>query len=139
MIRRDGENDNVTLVRGALLAVLEKQDSSKITQYFSDDAVLQINEKKLVGMKQIKARIDWIKENTTNVKVTIKKIIVSGDEGFDLHFSEAIDAQGEKHCVKVMGYFRIREGKIFHYEDVTIQLNDGQDLSLATSVTAPAV
>lgn len=129
----ESNNFKVELVKGALKNVLEQHDSSKIAEYFTEDAVIQINEKILQGHQEIASRLDWIRENTTAVTIEIYNIFFSGNEGFDHHTSEFLDQNGDQQLLKIFGYIKLKGNKISRYEDVTIALNRGDDLSNATS------
>ena len=52
------EQAHVETVRAALDVVLARHDSTRLAEFFCDDAVVQINERRLEGLDQIASRLD---------------------------------------------------------------------------------
>lgn len=131
----DLNDPKIALIHGALIDVLAKRDASRINDYFTEDATLIINEKKLQGAAAILNRIQWLKNNNDikSVTVTLHNAFFAGDEGFDYHTSEAVYQNNSKACYKIFGYIKLRDNKICHYEDVTIQLEGEQDMTVVVS------
>jgi predicted SnoaL-like aldol condensation-catalyzing enzyme len=121
------EQHNAECVRQALQLVLAEHESSRLSEYFCDDAVIQINERRLEGLKQIASRLDWIRANRPQVTLTIERVFFQGDRGFDHHTTTLSDGDARSSTIKVFAYIEMRDGKIALYEDVSIALN-GQDL-----------
>ena len=117
-----------------LQEVLAKHDTSKIGKYFTKDITILINEKELSGIDNVKARIDWIKQNLQAVQVTLEKIFFCGNKGFDHHTSAYTDSNGIERKLKIFGYIEFCGDKISRYEDVTIELG-GKPLLDAVSRT----
>jgi predicted SnoaL-like aldol condensation-catalyzing enzyme len=112
---------------------LASYDQSKVDQYFTDDAVIIINEKILSGKKEIAARLNWIRENKPEVKVVLKRAFFNGDVGFDHHLSIFTGETGQQSIFKIFGYIEMRGDKISRYEDVTIQIEGEPEIKAATS------
>lgn len=108
-----------------LLGLLVTQDTEKLSNYVTDDAIIVINTKKF-SRDDFAKRLDWIRGNTKNVKVTINKLFFDGDQGFDSHVTEVIDQEGKRKVFKIFGYTEFRGNKICRYEDLTIQLEDDE-------------
>ncbi|AMO56917.1 hypothetical protein GZ77_01785 [Endozoicomonas montiporae] len=125
--------EKLGLLRGALLEVLGNHDATKVGDYFTDDAVIIINEKRLEGKQQISDRLNWIRANTGNISVTIHRAFFHENQGFDHHTTEAVTADGEPVTFKIFGYCELRDGKICLYEDVTIQTAGKEAMHVATS------
>jgi len=129
----DLNNPKVALIYGALTEALGKHDVTKIKDYFTDDAILIINEKKL-QRHEMDERLTWIKNHTKSVTVKVHNVFFDGDQGFDYHTTEMVDEHGKRALFKIFGYIKLRAGKICHYEDVTIQL-EGQEAMAAVTAT----
>ncbi|WP_066014454.1 nuclear transport factor 2 family protein [Endozoicomonas atrinae] len=121
------EQDKILLARGALLEVLGKHDVSKISDFFTEDAVIIINEKKLTGTRDIADRLKWIKSNVQRVDVDIQRVFFSGNQGFDHHTTRILSLDGQSTVFKIFGYIELRDSRICLYEDVTIQIDDGEN------------
>ncbi len=134
-MKLDLNDPKIALIHGALIEVLEKHDAAKVPQYFTEDAVMILNEKKLQGSKEIANRIAWVKENIHAVKVKLHNTFFVGDEGFDHHTTELIEKNGKRCLYKIFGYTQIRDGKIARYEDVTIQVAGEEAMGNVTSTT----
>ncbi len=124
----------VQLFCDALQIVLAKHDTSKVTDYFTEDAVIIINERRLEGSRQICERLQWIKEHTRSVDISVHRIFFDGDRGFDHHTSRVTSNEGTTALFKIFGYIEMRDNKISLYEDVTIQMEGEEAMHLATSV-----
>lgn len=118
----------------ALHHVLAKHDASKVADYFTDDAVIMINERHLEGRQQICERLQWIKEHTHGVEITVHRIFFDGNRGFDHHTSRVTSNDGTSALFKIFGYIEMRNNKISRYEDVTVQIEGEEAMHLATSV-----
>ena len=127
------QNEKLSLLSGALQEVLASHDATKVSEYFTDDAVIIINEKRLEGKKQICDRLNWIRANTDDVTVTIHRAFFHGNQGFDHHTTETITSEGEPVTFKIFGYTELQNGKISLYEDVTIQIAGKEAMHVATS------
>lgn len=119
------EQDYADLVNQALQLVLAQHDSSHLPEFFCDDAVVQINERRLEGLEQIASRLNWIRANRPQVTLTVERLFFQGERGFDHHTTTLSDGD-RSTTIKVFGYIEMRDGKIALYEDVSIAL-DGQD------------
>ena len=128
------EQAHIDTVRQALELVLARHDSSRLADFFCDDAVVQINERRLEGLDQIASRLDWIRANRPQVSLTIEGIFFQGDRGFDHHTTTLSDGDSHASMIKVFGYIEMRGGKVALYEDVSIALDGRDQLSEATGV-----
>ena len=124
------EEASTVLLKGALRNVLGAHDPDAIPLYFSDDAVIQINERVLRGRDEITQRLTWIRDHTSAVQIDVVRIFFRGEEGFDHHTASFTDEQGKKIKMKVLGYTRVRDGKIVHYECLNVLLGS-EDRNLA--------
>ncbi len=88
----------------ALENVLAKHDTAKVADYFTDDAVRMINEKRLEGIQQICERLQWIKEHTNSVDIFVQRVFFDGDRGFDHHLSRVTSHEGNTALFKIFGY-----------------------------------
>ncbi len=124
----------IALIHGALINVLGNRDVKKIPDYFTEDAIIIINERKLQGPEFFN-RIQWLRDNIEiqSVKVTVHNAFFVGDQGFDHHTSEVIYTNNKKAVYKIFGYIKLRDYKISRYEDVTIQLEGENDMGVVTS------
>lgn len=129
----DYNDPKVQFFASCLQEVLAKSDASKIDQYFTDDAVIVINEKLLNGKKEIADRINWIKQNKPETTVVLKKAFFNGNVGFDHHVSIFTCDDGKRGVFKIFGYIEMTNGKISRYEDVTIQIEGEPEITSATS------
>ena len=139
-LRREGvlqmteqEQAHIETVRQALQLVLARHDSTRLADFFCDDAVVQINERRLEGLKQIASRLDWIRANRPQVTLTIQRIFFQGDQGFDHHTTTLSDGS-QASTIKVFGYIEMRGGKVALYEDVSIALDGRDQLTEATGI-----
>jgi predicted SnoaL-like aldol condensation-catalyzing enzyme len=73
------EQQNAACVRQALQFVLAEHESSRLADYFCDDAIIQINERRLEGLRQIASRLDWIRANRPQVSLKIERVFFQGD------------------------------------------------------------
>ena len=129
------QDPKIVLISEALQQVLAQHDTTKISHYFTDDAVLMINEKVLQRHDQIADRLIWIQQHTQSVKVELHRVFFDSDEGFDHHTTEVVDLDGKRSLFKVFGYIQLRDGKIARYEDVTIQLVGDEAMAAVTSTS----
>ncbi|MCG9552598.1 nuclear transport factor 2 family protein [Vibrio sp. Isolate31] len=128
------QQQKIQLFNDAMQYVLAKHDVSRVADYFTDDAVIIINDRRLAGHQQICERLQWIKEHTSHVEVSIQRVFFDGDRGFDHHTSRVTSHDGNSALFKIFGYIEMRDNKISLYEDVTIQVEGENALHLATSV-----
>ena len=68
------EEASTVLLKGALHNVLGAHDPDAIPLYFSDDAVIQINERVLRGRDEITQRLTWIRDHTSAVQIDVVRI-----------------------------------------------------------------
>jgi predicted SnoaL-like aldol condensation-catalyzing enzyme len=129
------EQRNAECVRQALQLVLAEHESGRLSEFFCDDAVIQINERRLEGLRQIASRLDWIRANRPQVSLRIERVFFQGDRGFDHHTTTLSDGEACSSTIKVFAYIEMRNGKIALYEDVSIAMNGEDHLPDATSVT----
>lgn len=125
-------NKKIAAIKGALFDCLEKADSTHLERYFCDDVKMMLNEKTLTGINQLRQRLNWIKSNMNSVKITLEKILISGDCASELHYSDVIDDQANHHKIKVMSMIEFRDNKICHFEAIDVDLN-APTLKVATS------
>lgn len=121
-------------VRAALQVVLAEHDSSRLAEFFCDDAVVQINERRLEGLEQIASRLNWIRTNRPKVTLQVERIFFKGDRGFDHHTTTLSDGDSTHSTIKVFGYIEMRDGKVALYEDVSIGLGGEDVLPDATGI-----
>lgn len=129
--------ENSTFFEQALFNVLAKYDESQVDHYFTDDAVIMINEKALAGKESIRSRIKWLSDNLNgkHVKIELLNVFFNGNEGFDHHTSTMLNDNGEEITFKVFGYIVMKDGKISRYEDLTIQVQGQEAMAYATSTS----
>ena len=130
------EQAHIETVRSALDLVLARHDSTRLAEFFCDDAVVQINERRLEGLDQIASRLDWIRANRPQVTLTVERIFFQGDRGFDHHTTTLSDGASHVSTIKVFGYIEMRGGKVALYEDVSIALDGRDQLTDATGIKA---
>ena len=53
---------------------------------------------------EVTKRLEWIKNNSKKVNLTINHIVFNGDEGFDSHNTEVIYPDGNRTLFKFYGY-----------------------------------
>lgn len=121
------------LITQAISHVLTTEDDVNLADYFTPDAIIQINEKVLSGIDAIGSRLAWMRQHLVKKTVVIKQLILEGNHGFDMHITTATDDMGQQRSIKVIGYFEFKDNKISLYEDVSIELNANDNLAIATS------
>ncbi|TCD57003.1 nuclear transport factor 2 family protein [Synechococcus sp. BS55D] len=130
------DNAHAELIKTALQVVLAEHDTSRLEEFFCADAIVQINERRLVGLEAIASRLAWIREHRPKVSLQLERVFFQGDRGFDHHTTTLSDGDSSSAPIKVFAYIEMRDGKIALYEDVSIAL-DGQDhLPEATGIKA---
>ncbi|KZL16812.1 SnoaL-like domain protein [Pseudovibrio axinellae] len=123
-----------TLIKSMLIDLLEQQRIDRVTDYFTEDALLMINNTRLVGIKAILQRLAWIRDNQPALKLSIKRVFFNGDEGFEHHESEATNDQGETICFKLFSFIQMRDDKVCRYEVVAIQTIGQGDIGVTTAI-----
>ncbi|MED7789523.1 nuclear transport factor 2 family protein [Francisella sp. 19X1-34] len=114
--------------------VLGESNCNNIEDYLTNDILMTINGRELKGIDQVKKRIDWISNNTYGVTVTLEKLIISGDYGFEGHITESkTKIDNKQNLVKFYSFFKFRGNKICHFEGVVASLIE-DNLKAATSI-----
>jgi len=130
------DNAHAELIKTALQVVLAQHDSSRLREFFCEDAVVQINQRRLEGLEAIASRLDWIREHRPKVTLQLERVFFQGDRGFDHHTTILSDGTSSSAPIKVFAYIEMRDGKIALYEDVSIALDGADSLPEATDITS---
>ena len=93
--------------------ILEDLLIDKFDDYFTKDCIIDIGERHFTR-DTFKQRMQWLKKNTTSIKVDVTHAFSSPDGTMmtDRHISTAVDKDGKTHKVLNVQISELQDGKI---------------------------
>lgn len=111
--------------------ILEDQNIEKFDDYFTEDCLIEIGQRHFTR-DTFKQRMQWLKDNTTSIKVEVTHAFPSQDGTMmtDRHISTAMDKDGKKHVVLNVQISELCDGKIKRFMLADNILSDDKETTV---------
>lgn len=122
------KSDSKQVVLNALKEVIENPnyDEKLIHAYFSKNYVHRVNGK----VYQLQEFMDYLKttkDQTKAIEIEMVSIVQAGEIVFTNRLVRVISNEDKESMLKVIGEFQVRNGKIYHCDELTHHITEEKD------------